>query len=71
MLLQLNPALPVMTPKGSGIAHFVHDWSVEHDLLWTVFIDSTGECWTYSNRDIRAQKNITMGRNPKDTIISK
>lgn len=62
MLLQLNPSIPVTCPKGSGIAHFITDYGIEHDLLWTVFVDETGECWTYSNRDIRAQKNITAGR---------
>jgi len=35
---------------------------VEHNLMWTAFIDATGECWTFQNHEIRAQKNITMGR---------
>ncbi len=62
MIIQLNPPIPVTTPKGRGLAHFLIDSGVEHNLLWTVFIDSTGECWTYPNPMIRAQKNITMGR---------
>lgn len=62
MILQLNPPLPVLTPKGSGIAHLVIDYGVEHNLHWVVFIDATGECWTYTNPDIRAQKNVTLGR---------
>lgn len=62
MIVQLNPPLPVLTPKGSGMAHIVIDYGVEHNLLWVVFIDATGECWTYPNMDIRAQKNITLGR---------
>lgn len=62
MILQLNPPIPVLTPKGPGIAHLVIDYGVEHNLMWVVFIDATGECWTYPNMDIRAQKNVTLGR---------
>ena len=60
---QLNPPLPVTTPKGNGLAHLVIDYGPEHHLLWVVFLDDSGECWTYPNMDIRAQQNITMGRN--------
>lgn len=62
MLLQLNPPIPVMTPKGAGIAHVLIDYGPEHDLLWVVFLTESMECWTYSNKDIRAEKNITFGR---------
>lgn len=61
-ILQLDPPLPVSTPKGDGLAHLVIDYGAEHNLLWVVFLDETGECWTYKNPDIRAQQNITMGR---------
>ena len=63
MILQLNPPLPVTTPKGKGIAHLVIDYGMELNLIWTVFIDATGEVWSFQNSEIRAQKNITMGRN--------
>jgi hypothetical protein len=62
-MLQLNPPMPVQTPKGEGLAHIVIDYGAEHHLLWVVFLDESGECWTFSNPDIRAQKNVTMGRN--------
>jgi hypothetical protein len=62
LLLQLNPPLPLQTPKGEGIAHFLIDYSVEDNLYWVVFINETGECWTFSNLEIRACKNITLGR---------
>jgi hypothetical protein len=62
MILQLDPPIPLETPKGKGFAHFLIDYSQEHNLLWVVFIDSTGECWVYDNKEIRLQKNITMGR---------
>ena len=62
MLLQLDPPLPLETPKGSGFAHVLIDYGPEHDLYWTVFLDESGECWTFSNEDIRFCKNVTIGR---------
>lgn len=62
VILQLDPPIPMITPRGDGLAHCVIDYGPEHDLLWVVFLDSNGECWTYSNKEVRAQKNITMGR---------
>ncbi|MBC7386582.1 MAG: hypothetical protein H7301_10550 [Cryobacterium sp.] len=61
-LLQLNPAIPVETPKGKGMATVLIDYGPEYDLLWVTFLDESRECWTYGNRDIRIQTNITMGR---------
>lgn len=61
-MLQLNPPLPMLTPKGEGFAHILIDYGPESDLYWTVFITDTGEIWTFSNRDVRASKNITLGR---------
>jgi hypothetical protein len=34
MIVQLNPQLPLLTPKGKAYAHFLIDYSQEHDLLW-------------------------------------
>ena len=65
MITQLNPPLPLQTPKGSALAHLVIDYGPEHNLIWVCFIDETGECWSYDNKHVRAQKNITMGRIPK------
>jgi hypothetical protein len=61
-MLQLNPQIPVLTPKGKGWAFFMIDRSQEHDLEWVVFLDNTGECWVFNNRDIRIQKNYTFNR---------
>jgi hypothetical protein len=63
MILQLNPALPLKTPKGKGWAHFLIDYSQEHDLLWVVFLDESGECWTFSNSKIRIDSNLSLDRN--------
>jgi hypothetical protein len=68
----------VKTPKGNGLAHVLIDYGPEHDMLWICFIDSTGECWTYPNPMVRAQKNITQGRDyispfydPEDVALPK
>lgn len=60
MILQLDPTIPVITPEGKGFAHLVIDYGQEHHLLWVVFLDNTGECWTFSNPEVRAQPNPTM-----------
>ena len=61
-ILQLSPALPLDTPKGPALAHFLIDYGEESDLIWVCFQDKTGEVWCWKNKEVRAQKNITLGR---------
>jgi hypothetical protein len=66
MMMQLNPPLPVDTPKGPAYAHMVIDYSQEHYVLFVCFLCDTGECWVLPNRDVKLQQNLTMGvRVPK------
>ena len=58
----IEPAYSGHNPKGDGYAHVLIDYGAEFNLLWVVFLDDSGECWTYDNTQIRAQKNVTMGR---------
>lgn len=62
VIQQLNPPIPLDCPKGPCLAWLVIDYGTEHNLMWVVAIDETGEVWTYSNEFVRAQKNITFGR---------
>ena len=62
MILQLNPPLPLETPQGKAWAHFIIDYGLEHDLLWVCFQDETRDCWTWSNKQIKIPKNITVVR---------
>lgn len=62
MLTQLNPPLPLETTKGAGWAHFVIDYGPESALLWVVFMDADGACWTVPNPEVRMSLNWTMGR---------
>jgi hypothetical protein len=67
MITQLNPPLPMETPKGGGWAHFMIDYGPESALLWVVFMDADGACWTVPNPEVRMGFNWTMGRRkPED-----
>jgi len=66
-MLQLDPPIPVITIKGKGVACVLIDYGPDYDLMWVVFQDATGECWTWRNSDIRSQDNITLNR-PKPVI---
>jgi hypothetical protein len=61
VILQLDPPIPVKTPKGNGLAQVLIDYGPEHDLIWVVF-QTDGECWSWRNQDIRAESNLTFGR---------
>jgi len=63
-MLQLDPTIPMMTPRGSGYALFVVDYSQEHHLMWVVALDDGGEIWMFENPDVRVQSNFTLGRRP-------
>jgi hypothetical protein len=65
-MLQLNPPIPLKTPKGNGMAWALIDYGSEFNLIWVVALDDTSEIWTFQNPDVRAQKNITMGRMNKN-----
>ena len=41
-ITQLNPPIPLMTPKGRAMAHFIIDYGMENDLMWVCFQDDTG-----------------------------
>lgn len=62
MIIQLNPPLVFHTPKGKAVAHFLIDYGYEQDLMWVCFQHETGECWTWTNKDVRIESNLTLGR---------
>lgn len=70
MIVRLDPPLPLITPKGKALAHFLIDYGFEHDLHWVCFQTDTGECWTWNNKDVRAEKNITADRKQISKISS-
>jgi len=62
MILQLKPPIPVVTPHGKAMAHVLIDYGPEYDLVWVCFQDKTGQCWSFNNKEITAQTNITFNR---------
>lgn len=68
MLLQLNPPLPLNTPRGKALAHVLIDYGAEHHLLWVCALDNGGEIWTYPNPQVRFQENISMNRR-RDRVL--
>lgn len=52
---QINPPIPVITPKGKGLAYFIRDYGPDAQDIWTVCI-SEGECngqfWSFQNPEI-------------------
>jgi hypothetical protein len=65
MIIQLNPTIPVWVEgKGTGYALALIDYSQEHNLIWVIGFDETGEIWQVANPLVRLQKNYTMGRMP-------
>jgi hypothetical protein len=64
---QLDPMLPLDTPKGSGFAFWRTDYSQEHDTLYSVIITATREIWDFPQPLVRGVKNISMGRTEEAT----
>lgn len=62
MIIQLNPPIPLNTPKGPGICHVLIDYGPESHLYWVVILDSNGEIWTFENPEVRGQNNPSIGR---------
>ena len=68
-MLQLNPTLPITRNYDNmrGYAIAIIDYSQEHDLLFVCAMDN-GEIWTYNNKDIKVQNNISLNRQYKENI---
>jgi len=57
--------IDVMTPKGEGVIFLVTEYGPETDTIYTIIINTTGELWQYTHRQIIVKSNITFGRNIK------
>jgi hypothetical protein len=61
---QLSTTIPVTVEgKGPGQAFAVIDYGEEHNLIWVVGLDDSGEIWCSPNPKVRLRNNWTMGRN--------
>jgi hypothetical protein len=59
---EIQQATWLDTPKGLALAKFIIDRGMDSDLEWVTVIQETGECWTFSNEDIKFCKNLTLNR---------
>jgi hypothetical protein len=62
MIYEPKNRLEVVTPKGDGVIIYLIDYGHESNTIYTVIIDSTGELWQFTHRDIIVKPNITFGR---------
>ena len=68
---QLSPSLPVRVEgKGKGTACAVIDYGEEHNLIWVVALDDSGEIWCSPNPKVRMRANWTMGRQPRPMAMA-
>lgn len=68
MILQLNPSIPLRSPRASGEAILVIDYGKEDDLLFVIIDDATGQLWCVPNSEVRAFRNYSIGRNTVDEV---
>lgn len=57
---ELKQPLWLKTPLGVGTAIAVIDYGPEHDLLWVVGDDDTGQIWTWANPEVRMIPNKSL-----------
>lgn len=59
-MLQINPEIWVMTPKGEGLAFLVTDYGLDHNKVFTVLLNC-GDVLDFDIRDIRRCENPSFG----------
>ena len=61
VIVRLDPPIPLETPKGYALAHFLCDEGAEADDTWICFHDD-GQIWRWPNYRVRACRNVTQDR---------
>jgi len=61
-ILEVKQSIQVDTPKGRGRVWLVTEYGSEIEKVFTVILDDTGEIWEFTNKEVRATSNVTMGR---------
>lgn len=62
MIVQLDPQIPMYTPRGFGYALFLNYPSVELGCWWCVAISDTQELWWTPNEEVRVERNWSLWR---------
>ncbi len=69
-MLQLNPPIPVyVIDQGAGFAYGWFDISQDHDTLWLVCFNKTGEWWQVPQSKIRGVENRSLGRGSQGALF--
>ena len=63
MIFEPTNRIDVRTPKGDGVIWLVTDYGHETDTIYTVILNSTGELWQFTHKDLIVKPNITFRRN--------
>ena len=61
IIYEPRQALEVDTPKGRGRVFLVTEYGSEIEKVFTIILYN-GEIWEFTNNQITATNNITMGR---------
>lgn len=61
MMLQLNPPIHVMTPKGEGDALLIIDYNCHVNTVWVVWQFDDGSVIHVDSSDIRVMGNAMYG----------
>lgn len=56
----VDPARPAL--ERTGLGALCDRYGQESALLWVVFMDADGACWTVPNHEVRMVFNSTIGR---------
>ena len=67
MIYEFKNRIEVTTPKGDGVILYIIDYGHETDTIYTIIINSSGEIWQFTHKDIRVKDNITFGRDNNKT----
>lgn len=65
VVTRCDPPLPMNTPLGPGLAHWRIERGIEMSTCYEVWIssgDHLGEIWEFPQTVLRAQSNMTAGR---------
>ncbi len=64
VLQRIDPPITLWIPEKNdyGLAHWILYQGIEEYLYFICFMEKTGECWTFDNRKVRGDVNITLGR---------
>jgi hypothetical protein len=60
MILQLNPPIWVLTPKGEGFALLIIDYGIHLNSVWVVTIFDTGEVTHIDSNEVKVMGNSML-----------